>query len=339
MESCARATIPCEFGRSLRGSAGHLVQAPHTAWIEVSRAPARKTVHEHGLVLQAVGIVSGMVFADGAHVLIVRAEDLERAREELEKYARENRGWPPREEAPPVMSQGINAAIVYGGILALCYIAQTRESYGIDWWSAGSASAARIHQGEWWRAVTALCLHGDFLHLAGNIVFGALFGVILAQSVGSGMAWLTFVITGGMGNWLNAWVQEPSHTSIGASTAVFGMLGVQVTYEWMRRRELSYNRLRRYAPFVAGAALLAWLGGGGQSIDPHEMPDKLDDLNAAIQKIDVWAHVLGFAAGLVLGAILGVVKKKITPAARGQFGLAAIAAGVVVLAWVLAVRA
>ncbi len=314
------------------------MQAPHTAWIEVSRSPARKTVHEHGLVLQAVDIVSGVVHAEGEHVLIVRAEDFDRAREELDKYARENRGWPPREEAPPVMSQGVNAAIVYGGVLALCYIAQTRGSYGIDWWSAGRASAARIQDGEWWRAVTALCLHGDFLHLAGNIVFGALFGVILAQSVGSGMAWLSFVVTGAIGNWLNGWLQEPSHTSIGASTAVFGMLGVQVTFEWMRRRQLKYNRLRRYAPLIMGAALLAWLGGGGQNIDPHDVPDKLEDLNVAIQKIDVWAHVLGFAVGLVLGVVLSRAKERIAPSARSQAAMAGIAVGVVALAWFLAVR-
>jgi membrane associated rhomboid family serine protease len=321
----------------MRRAPERLVQAPHTAWIEVSRSTARKTIQEHGLVLQAVGVVSGMVYAEGEHVLIVRAEDFERARAEIDKYVRENSGWPPREEAPPVISQGVNAAIVYGGLLALCFIAQRRGSFGIDWWSAGRASAALIREGEWWRSLTALCLHADLLHLAGNLVFGALFGVILAQSIGSGLAWLAFVITGGIGNWLNAWVQDPAHTSIGASTAVFGMLGVQVTFEWMRRRQLHSNRLRRYAPLVMGAALLAWLGGGGQHIDPSNVPDKLEDLNVAIQRIDVWAHILGFAAGLALGGFLGIAKQRIAPSARGQAVAATVAIGGIAIAWFLAV--
>ena len=34
----------------------------------------------------------------------------------------------------------------------------------------------RVTGGEWWRAVTALFLHADALHLAGNVIFGAAFG-------------------------------------------------------------------------------------------------------------------------------------------------------------------
>jgi membrane associated rhomboid family serine protease len=41
--------------------------------------------------------------------------------------------------------------------------------------------------------VTALGLHLDLLHLAGNLAFGTVFGVMLAQSIGFGLAWLTFV--------------------------------------------------------------------------------------------------------------------------------------------------
>lgn len=289
-------------------------------------------------MLQAVGVASGTVQNEGQHVLIVRLEDAERARAEIEKYTRENQGWPPREEAPPMISQGVNAAIVFAGVLVLCYLAQRRESFGFDWWSAGRADAELIQGGEWWRSLTALCLHGDLLHLAGNVVFGALFGVILAQSVGSGLAWLAFVITGGIGNWLNAWLQDPSHSSIGASTAVFGMLGVQVAYEWMRRRQLRYNRLRRWAPIVMGAALLAWLGGGAQNIDPNDVPKKLDDLNVAIQRIDVWAHVLGFAAGLGLGGLLGLRKWPNLRMAGMQPAFAGAAIGMIAVAWYFALR-
>ena len=41
-----------------------------------------------------------------------------------------------------------------------------------------------------WRAVTALTLHSDLAHLAGNAFFGGVFGVLLAQILGGGLAWI-----------------------------------------------------------------------------------------------------------------------------------------------------
>ena len=78
-------------------------------WVEVSRTDKRRKVREHALVLQAMGIGHGEVQDGNAVVLLVRAEDGPRAREQLERYERENRAWPPREEAPLPISDGIRA--------------------------------------------------------------------------------------------------------------------------------------------------------------------------------------------------------------------------------------
>ena len=297
-------------------------------WIEVSRSGARKTADDHALVLETQGIASGMAVTFGQHVVLVRVEDAVRARAELEKYVRENQDWPPREETQPPIRWSLGAALVYCGLLVALDVASRRESFGLDWWHAGVADAAMMRDGAWWRSVTALGLHADVLHLASNLAFGALFGVMLAQSIGFGLAWLAFVLTGGIGNWLNAWVQSPSHASIGASTAVFGMLGVQVAHDWVRRRQLHYNLFRRWAPIAIGAALLAWLGGDGRQTD----------LNVALPKIDVWAHVLGFSTGLVLGWLFGWIKSRARLTAWMQAALAGTAVGLVVLAWCLALR-
>lgn len=312
--------------------------APPTTWTEVSSSRTREAAEDAALVLEAVGISCGTAQVLGQYVLVVRSADAERARGELEKYTSENRGWPPRAASPRPLSRGVEAAVVYGVLLVLAYMTQRRESFGVDWWRAGCASADLIQGGAWWRSVTALCLHVDVLHLAGNVVFGALFGVMLAQSVGSGVAWLGFVMTGAIGNWLNAWLQSPSHVSVGASTAVFGMLGIQVAHDWMRRRHLHYGPLRRWAPLVIGLALLAWLGGGEQRVDPNDVSPKLVDLNLVIQKVDVGAHVLGFAAGLGLGALLGWRGRPVGSTTPRQAAFASAAIVVVVGAWVLAFR-
>jgi membrane associated rhomboid family serine protease len=297
-------------------------------WIEVSRSGNRKTIDDHALVLEARGIASGIAITFGQQVLLVRVEDAERARAELDKYARENQDVPTREEQPPPLRWSIVAALAYGAALVAFDLASRRGSFGLDWWHAGVADAAMIRAGASWRSVTALCLHADVLHLAGNLVFGAAFGVMLAQSIGFGLCWLAFVVTGGVGNWLNAWAQSPSHSSIGASTAVFGMLGVQVAHDWVRRQQLHYNLFRRWAPIAIGAALLAWLGGESRQTDAV----------VALPKIDVGAHLLGFAAGLALGGVIGWGKPRVRLTTSMQAALAGTAVGLLGLAWFLALR-
>jgi rhomboid protease GluP len=307
-------------------------------WIEVSRSGARKTIEEHALVLEARGIASGTAVTFGQHILLVRVEDAARARVELDKYVRENRSLPPRDEPQQPIRWSVAAALVYVGVLIAFDLTSRGAAFGGDVWRAGVADAAQIEAGAWWRALTALCLHADLLHLAGNLVFGAVFGVMLAQSIGFGLAWLAFVVTGGLGNLLNAWLQSPSHAAIGASTAVFGTLGVQAAHDWVRRRQLHYNLFRRWAPIAVGAALLGWLGGDGRQIDPNSIPQTLGNLDVALPKIDVGAHVLGFLVGLALGGLIGWSKSKIALTTRVQAALAATACGIVALAWLLALR-
>ena len=307
-------------------------------WIEISRAGDRRTAEDHALVLEARGIASGIANALGHHIVLAPVEDAERARAEIDKYVRENQPWSQREHAPESLGRSIAAAAVYVAVLLVLDVAARRGSFGFDWWRAGVADAALIRGGAWWRAVTALGLHADFLHLASNVAFGAAFGVMLSQSIGFGLAWLAFVTTGGIGNWLNAWLQSPSHSSIGASTAVFGMLGVQVAHDWVRRRRVHYNLFRRWAPIAVGAALLAWLGGDGRQIDPNSLPDPVGTIEAALPRVDVWAHVLGFASGVLLGGAVGWSQQRRTLTARMQVGLAVSAVALVATTWFFALR-
>lgn len=309
-----------------------------TTWTEISRAAARPAADELALVLEALGIPIGHATANGQYVLLVPVEHAERARAELDKYAQENRVRPIHDVPPFPLAWSAGAALAYAAILLALDVAQRREIFDIDWWSAGVASAGAIRAGDWWRSITALSLHADLLHLASNLAFGAMFGVMLAQSIGFGLAWLAFVLTGWIGNGVNAWLQSPSHSSIGASTAVFGMLGVQVAHDWVRRRQLHYNLFRRWAPIAVGAALLAWLGGDGRQIDPNALPKAMNDLNVQLPRIDVWAHVLGFSAGVVLGGLIGWSRPRFRLTLRMQAVPAAAALALVALAWCLALR-
>ena len=299
-------------------------------WIEVSRSVDRKTAEDHVFVLEALGIPAATTRMGIDHVVIVPLGQGTRAVSEIAKFSRENQGWPLREPPVTPITDGVWGAAVYAVLLAAALHHVRRGFSGIDWANIGCADASLIRAGVWWRSLTALTLHADALHLAGNLAFGALFGVMLAQSVGSGLAWLSFVITGALGNLANAWIQSPAHASIGASTGVFGVLGVLVAHDWMRRRHVRHSRLRRAAPIVLGIVLLAWLGGFERDTG---------EATTAIRTIDVWAHVLGFAAGIGAGLVLGRTSpdryaRKAAVQAATAFGAVALVA----YAWFLALR-
>src|SRR5262249_12228876 len=68
------------------------------------------------------------------------------------------------------------------------------------WFLAGEASAAKMLAGQQWRAVTALFLHADRLHLAGNVAATAVLGTAVCRILGPGVGLLLIVTSGAVGN-------------------------------------------------------------------------------------------------------------------------------------------
>ncbi|MDP6540263.1 MAG: rhomboid family intramembrane serine protease [Planctomycetota bacterium] len=304
-----------------------------TAETEVLRTRGARAAREAALVLNSVGIPHRLRRDPGASSLLVAATDAERAAAELERYRRENSAWPPArsafESAPGWVPGGGLFVLVLGAFHRLA----VGSSFGVDWYAAGRLDAAAVRAGEWWRAATALTLHGSLAHLASNLVFGAVFGCLLAQALGPGPAWLCVLLSGLAGNLLNALVQG-EHLAVGASTAVFGALGALAAIQSTRRTLGGAGPLGRWAPLVVGAVLLGWNGMGSARLEPlgGVVRDPTDTT-------DVGAHIAGFVCGIVLGKALALWHARpggISSAARRAMAaaLAALLAG----AWLLAVR-
>lgn len=293
--------------------------------VAVGRTQHRRQARDWGLVLTAAGIPHQVQQQGGGALFVVTAELAERAARELAAYEDENRGWPRVEELPEVLTQGSLGVVLWTVVLLLVDQLTGFGAGGLDWRAAGRSAAGLVREGEWWRAVTALTLHADLYHLLGNIVFGALFVGLACQVLGTGLALLTVVASGALGNLANAWIQGPLHASIGASTAVFGALGVLVGHRVLHRPRTARGRSLRWLPLLAGVFLLGYLGMGGSPDDP------------GARRIDVGAHALGFAAGALLGALHGR-QSGWRPGPRQQIALGAAAGLLLALCWALALR-
>jgi len=120
----------------------------------------------------------------------------------------------------------------------------------LDAYLRGVADAELIRHGEWWRAVTALTPHIDAPHLVANLAAGAWFGYLAGRRLGPGSAWFLAVLTTAAANGLEALFGPVPRRSVGASTAVFAVLGLLAAHAWRerpracRRRSPAHSRSR-----------------------------------------------------------------------------------------------
>jgi membrane associated rhomboid family serine protease len=82
--------------------------------------------------------------------------------------------------------------------------------------------------GEWWRLVTAAFLHGSFLHIAFNMYVLFALGPTLERILGHGR-YLTLYVLAALGGGVASYAFSDVNTlSVGASGAIFGLMGALV---------------------------------------------------------------------------------------------------------------
>ncbi|MGH7804025.1 MAG: rhomboid family intramembrane serine protease, partial [Candidatus Binatia bacterium] len=233
-----------------------------------------RLVRDWELVLIAVGIPCAVERRGREWDLVVDPADAARAHAELAGYDEDRRaGASP---APAIPEYGSTWTGLGFAILLVAFARLTGPRGGATaLFRAGEADAAAIVGGEWWRAVTALTLHADALHLVANVAIGAVVTTIVCWSIGPGVGAWMLLLSGAAGNWLTALTYSTGHRSVGASTAVFGGIGVLVGLAIVR------GRRRGWIPLAAGLALLGLLGTS--------------------ERADLRAHLFGFVAGIAAG--------------------------------------
>jgi membrane associated rhomboid family serine protease len=140
-----------------------------------------------------------------------------------------------------------------------------------------------------------LFLHADAAHIISNLLSGMLFGTLVARSLGAWRGWALILACGTTGNAITSAVAWPeAFTSIGASTAVFGALGILsgLGFAAMLRHHFRLSWVKTAAPILAGIVLLGLFGGGSPQ-----------------GNTDVLGHLFGFSSGLTAGILIGVFSR------------------------------
>ena len=276
-----------------------------------------KLAEEWELVLVAQGLSPSIRHTRDGIVLSVPEEEVARAIAGLSAYERENSPKPQAGDAP-MGSAGLLTGIAVGGMLLVFYSVTISGNSTVPWFQRGSADANRILHGELWRAVTALTLHADLVHVVSNAVAIALFLGAVSVMLGPGVGFALVLLAGAGGNLVNAVLHGSSYVSVGASTSVFGAVGVLGGLGMVRRLRTAVRARRAWISVGAALAFLAMLGTGGEHVD-------------------IWAHLFG----LLLGGVLGILIAFVAPPPPGlgvQWVSGSAALALLIYCWSFALR-
>ena len=291
-------------------------QMEDLAGTAVRVTPERDQADEWAVVLAAGNIPHRLRPRLDGWALIVSTRDAEAAREALDAYERENIADTVDVDADAVAP--VPGAAVVGvaiGLLLIGFFAVTGTRAGRSiWFERGGADAERIVAGEWWRTVTALTLHADAPHVIGNAGASVVLVGAVSHQLGPGVGLCVLLLAGAGGNALTAIAHGTRHDSVGASTAMFGAIGIlAATRVVSRGRHPAARKL--WMVGAASLALLALLGTSPGS--------------------DLLAHLFGLLLGGVLGlAAAPAMLRPLRPLV--QWALAVTALAVVVGAWLRA---
>jgi len=150
----------------------------------------------------------------------------------------------------------------------------------------GTADAARILKGEWFRLFTAQTLHSSNYHLVSNLLSGFFVFSLISVKIPLPRIAPFIILAAALANLETAFIMKNYH-SLGFSTTVFAGLGALATLEV--RVLTKENKWRRLVPWLAVFLLAVFLGVGDES-----------------SNVDIPGHFFG----LVMGAVAGFAPSK-----------------------------
>ena len=179
--------------------------------------------------------------------------------------------------------------LIYAAVAAL------GTAYGIPWNTTlviqppqvlhrGALIPALVAQGEWWRLFSSMFLHSGIVHLGLNMISLYFLGSFVEPAFGRGRFLALYLLSGLSGGIAYLYFGGFSVPAVGASGAIFGLLGGVLGYA-LRRGSFSWqNPLIRQLLILL--ALNLYLG-------------------FSIPNVSNTAHIGGLAGGFVFGWLVG----------------------------------
>ncbi len=124
------------------------------------------------------------------------------------------------------------------GVNVIVYLITVAQGFGIsnpggklfnNWDLYGPAVAA----GDWWRLITAAFLHANIAHIALNMLALVWLGAPVERYVGH-LRYLGIYIVSGLAGSAGALILTPNAHTVGASGAIFGILGALLIIEYQQ---------------------------------------------------------------------------------------------------------
>jgi len=169
----------------------------------------------------------------------------------------------------------------------------------------GAANIQRVRAGEIYRLITPIFLHGGILHIFSNLIFQTIRGYRYEDCWGSGHMAYIYFLTGIGASLLSGSVSPAAKVSIGASGALFGMLGAQIPYLLMNWNTyyvpVSQQGQESQGPTPAcmemcWVVMIIFFNFTGSMAS-----SSMSQSGVAETPIDNWAHGGGLISGILVG--------------------------------------
>lgn len=153
----------------------------------------------------------------------------------------------------------------------------------------GCTSLAYVAEGEWYRLITSIFLHGSIDHYFSNMLLLYFMGDMLERKVGFGRFFFVYMISGVLGNVLSClyeYITGAYYISYGASGAVYGIIGMLFYLVFNRNEKIKVSIPAMI--FMVGYCIYSSFVG---------------------ENINVVAHLGGLLSGMLLMFVFGLRRR------------------------------
>jgi rhomboid protease GluP len=150
----------------------------------------------------------------------------------------------------------------------------------------GMTGAFAWAEGRWWTLFTAIYLHGNLLHILFNVLWIRQLGPAVEEVYGPARLFVIYSVAGVVGFVVSNALGVPF--TIGASGAIFGLLGAMVAYGRRRGGTFGGMVLRQYGQWALVMFILGFFMSGVNNL----------------------AHAGGFIGGLAAGWVLSLAERR-----------------------------